>query len=165
MHFIGVFTKNKNFERIKEKILEQINMKDINIININNNNINNLKNIVFETIVICDRIQNFNNNNESYKKIFANTKYLIMNSEINFKEEFLEDIKCNIITYGLNHKSTITISSISDDNVLISLQRNIENIEGKTVEMEEISIRKDIYNTFKIEDFMVIFAILLIYSK
>ena len=45
-----------------------------------------------------------------------------MDVNINWKE--LNIISANIITYGFNSKSSITISSVTDDDVLIYLQRN-----------------------------------------
>ena len=41
MHFIGIFTDNKNFELIKGKLLKNLNSEKFNIININKNNIEN----------------------------------------------------------------------------------------------------------------------------
>ena len=51
MHFIGIFTDNKNFELIKGKLLKNLNSEKFNIININKNNIENFNHILFETIV------------------------------------------------------------------------------------------------------------------
>lgn len=164
MHFVGIFSKGNSFQNIKEEILNELSAKDINIINITSKNIENLKNISFETIIICNQLTNFTEHQESIKKLLMNSKYIIINSEVRINNEFFEEIKSKIITYGLNQKSTITISSVSEENVLISLQRNLENIKGKTIEMEEKNIHKDKNNGLKVEDFMIIFAISLIYS-
>ena len=43
MHFIGIFTDNKNFELIKGKLLKNLNSEKFNIININKKNIENFK--------------------------------------------------------------------------------------------------------------------------
>lgn len=74
MHFIGIFTDNKNFELIKEKLLKNLNSEKFNIININNNNIENFKHILFETIVFCNNTKISEKYNSTIEKICSNAK-------------------------------------------------------------------------------------------
>ena len=53
MHFIGIFSNHSEYEMIKQNIIKIVNRKDLEWIHINSKNIENMKNIVFETIVLC----------------------------------------------------------------------------------------------------------------
>ena len=164
MHFIGIFTDSRNFELIKGKLLKNLNSEKFNIININKNNIENFKHILFETIVFCNNTKISENYNSIIEEICSNAKYIIINADEEIKINLLKYKKTNIITYGLNHKSTITISSVNDNSILISLQRNIENINKKVIEMGESLIKKEEKSILILHDLLVIFAILLIYN-
>ena len=48
----------------------------------------------------------------------------------------------NVITFGFNSKSTITASSVTDESILLCVQRNVVLINGNQMEPQEISIRK-----------------------
>ncbi|MDR1101331.1 MAG: hypothetical protein LBL34_03140 [Clostridiales bacterium] len=43
-----------------------------------------------------------------------------------------------VITYGLNSKSTITVSSITEDEITLCVQREFKNINDKKVIPQEI---------------------------
>ena len=57
-----------------------------------------------------------------------------------------------MITYGFNSKSTVTISSVKEDKILVCMQRDIEKSDGKIVEAQEKNIylggpkNKKVYN-------------------
>ena len=55
-----------------------------------------------------------------------------------------------LITFGFNSKSTITISSVKDEKIIVCIQRDIEKADGKFLEIQEKEIRstecKKIYN-------------------
>ena len=55
-----------------------------------------------------------------------------------------------LITFGFNSKSTITISSVKDEKIIVCIQRDIEKADGKLLEIQEKEIRcrecKKIYN-------------------
>ena len=70
---------------------------------------------------------------------------MIINSDIEINNEILKDVETNIIDYGLNQKSTVTASSISNENIIICLQRNIKNINGKIIETNETKINIENY--------------------
>ena len=90
-------------------------------------------------VVNCE-LEELKDYQSNLEKIYSNAKYLILNTDIN-KEEFEPNKHIQIITYGLNHKSTVTISSISDTDILIYLQRNIKNISNSIIEVEEKRIK------------------------
>ncbi len=128
MKFVGIIGKNIS--------LKNINNQEINIIRLDEKNIINVKNIKFQLIIINEDLSNFNTKLEYLEKILENTEYVIINSDIYIKMK-IKPFKKKVITYGLNHKATVTISSIKDGNVLIDLQREIETLNKKVIESEE----------------------------
>lgn len=131
MPFIGVITNQKNEHYVKEN-LKGI-FKDDNIIFINEKNILNIKNIVFETILVDKQIKN----DVQLNKIIVKSKYLILNNDLQFSN------KENAITYGFNNKSTFTVSSIDEKNIIICLQTCILNIDNKEIEPQEFKMNND----------------------
>lgn len=73
----------------------------------------------------------------------------------------ISDLK--VITYGFNSKSTVTASSVTEEEMLICVQRNIINIKGKKIEPQEINIEKDIM--LDNYDNMYIMCLATIYGK
>ncbi len=51
------------------------------------------------------------------------------------------DADC-VVSYGLSEKSTISPSSISDYETVISLQRELPTLDGEIIERQEISLRR-----------------------
>jgi len=45
-----------------------------------------------------------------------------------------------VITYGMNPKSTITISSINDEKAAIAVQRGFTNSHGQKIEPQEVVV-------------------------
>ena len=125
MSFIGVISNRKSFDNIKNELVKLDN--NISVIHINLKSIINIKNIKFEIIIIDEKIKKFDNYEESLKKICGESKYVIVNSDINKEFENLKGESNVIITYGLNRKAVITISSISDTDILIYRQKTFEN--------------------------------------
>ena len=82
-------------------------------------------------------------NKEYIKDIMKKAKYILLNSDINISEENLKDVELKILTYGLKQKSTITISSIKQEKILISIQRAFKNFKEKIIEQKEISVELD----------------------
>ena len=164
MHFIGIFSNYSEYEMIKENIIKIVNRKDLELININSKNIENMKNIVFETIVLC-RQDNINDEQKYIlNKLCSNCMFVIINADVFCHTKVISNKKTNCISYGLNQKSTITISSIQEDKAILSIQRNINNLEQKTIEMGEIGVDLKQYKSNQIENLLAIFAIYLIYS-
>ena len=79
------------------------------------------------------------------------------------KKNILKDSE--IITYGLNQKATITMSSIKSENILICVQKNFKNYYGKIVEEQEVNVEITKNNLKKISNTMAIFTILTIFGE
>ena len=122
MNFIGVIGKDS---------------LNSNTIRINERNIENLKNIKFQIIIINSDLSKFENLLEEVGIIIRNSEYVIINSDLDIKVDISDSIRKKIITCGLNQKSTVTVSSITEERVLIDLQREIETIDNKIIEPEE----------------------------
>ena len=133
MFFIGVITNQKNEIYVKNELNEE------NILFINDKTISNMKNIKFEAIVIDNKINNWND----FRKILSNTKYVILNSDIEFDLEVIKGLDITIITYGFNSKSTFTVSSLTENNIIICLQRIIFKPNGEKVEPGEYQLNLD----------------------
>ena len=129
-----------------------------NIIFINDKNILNVKNIKFETIIIDAKIKN----KFELRKILSNAKYIILNSDIELDINILNDLNLVVITYGFNNKSTFTVSSIEENDIIICLQRIIFNKKGNEIEPQEyeLKIDKDIdkYTAIAIEIIKILYS-------
>ena len=147
MHFIGIFSNHSEYELIKQNIIKIVNRKDLEWIHISSKNIDNMKNIVFETIVLCHQ------------------EKIVVNADVFYDAEIKSNRKTNCISYGLNQKSTITISSIQEDKAILSIQRNIKDLEQKTIEMGEMEIDIKQFKPGQIENVLAIFTIYLIYNN
>ena len=172
MPFIGILSKESDSNYIKNGILKNADKTNFEIININKKSIENIKNIRFDVIVINDEIKEIKEllqNSNYLEEIIKNTKYLLINSDI-LKEEMLLNKNTihnnyNIITFGLNKKATITISSIKNENILICIQKSFKNAKNKLIEEQEVNIEMSKNNLKKICNSLAIFAILSIYGK
>ena len=133
MFFIGIITNQKNERYVKNELSQE------NILFINDKTISNMKNIKFDAIVIDSKINNRNN----LRKILSNTKYVILNSDIEIDLEVIKGLDITIITYGFNSKSTFTVSSLTENNIIICLQRIIFKPNGKKVEPGEYRLKLD----------------------
>ena len=91
--------------------------------------------------------------------------FIIVNADVFCNTEIISNKKTNCISYGLNQKSTITISSIQEDKAILSIQRNIRNLQQKVIEMGEISIDLEQYKRNNIENLLAIFTVYLIYGQ
>ena len=156
MFFIGIVSEEKNEKHIKDILKQKI--ENENVVFINEKNIENIKNIKFKIIVLNKGIDNKN-----IKNILLNAEYLILNSDINVKIDLIENLDLKVITYGFNSKSTVTASSVTEEEMLICVQRNIINIKGKKIEAQEINIEKDIM--LDNYDNMYIMCLAIIYGK
>ena len=87
MFFIGIITNQKNELYIRNALSNFL--QEENIIFINDKNISNIKNVRFETIIIDYKIDN----KQELRNIISNTKYVILNSDIETNLEILNDLK------------------------------------------------------------------------
>ena len=156
MFFIGVVTNQKNEEHIKNKLSNVVPAE--NIIFITEKNILNIKNIKFESLLIDSKI----NNTTELRKIISNSKYIILNSDIEMNLDAIKNLDLVVITYGFNNKSTFTVSSIEENEIIICLQRIIFNKKGNEIEPQEyeLKIDKDIdkYTAIAIEIIKILYS-------
>lgn len=165
MSFIGIIANKKCFENIRKKIAEESKEETINLIPINLRSIENIKNIKFETIVIEDSIEKLKKQEEILAKLLENTQYLIINTDKNKEMETLRK-KGDKITYGLNQKATVTVSSISDTDILIYWQKGLKNKEGNEIEIEERRIKKkQKESNLKTYEILIIYTLFQLYQK
>ncbi len=54
----------------------------------------------------------------------------------------LKDSRLPLITYGMSDKATISCSSITEDCLLISLQRSIKALNGTSLEPQELVVNR-----------------------
>lgn len=163
MSFVGVIVTNKDFEFIKKIIYKEIKDK-IKVIRITKNNIENIKNVKFDTIVICKEMEEIIEKQKVLKQIVNNAKYLIINTDVNINKELFSKIRIKIITYGLNRKATLTVSSIGEDELMLCLQRSIENLEKDIIEPYEVNIKSKKINDKKIYNIIAAHSILTLYN-
>ena len=142
MSIIGIIAKEKRVKQIKKQIQKE--KLNIEFVCINNKSIKNLRNIKFEIFIIEDSLMKLQENKEYIKDIMKNAKYILLNSDINISEENFKDLDLKILTYGLKQKATITISSIKEEKILISIQRAFKNLNEKTIEPKEVPVELDV---------------------
>ena len=159
MTIVGVISENQRFEILKNMIQKNSNKNKIELININRKSIENLKTIKFDIIVIMNSLEKLEKDVTKIEEICKNVKYLIINSDIEQNYEGLINIKSNIITCGLNQKSTVTFSSITDENMLISIQRGVRNREGKLIEVGEYNVKINPDIRTKLNEILVAFIL------
>lgn len=165
MSFIGIIANSKNFEGIKQYLYHRQKEKAYQIIHINSKSIENVKHVKFDVIIITCSFENMLPQKQMVKKLCLGAKYLILNADSSIPLEFLKKEKITIITYGLNQKSTVTISSINEENALIALQRSFKNIAGEEIEMGEKSLELDENHKLSPQDILVVAIIFLIYPE
>ena len=150
MSIIGIIASEGQVNQIRKELKKDL---EVELISINYKSIENIKNIKFKIVIIYDSIEKLKEKQFYVKEILKETKYLLLNKDITINEEIFKDMNANILTYGLKQKSTITVSSIGEKQIIISIQRAFKNIKGKMISEQEIPInlRKnnlmDLYNS------------------
>lgn len=157
MFFIGIITDKNSENNIRKEMKDKIN--ENKIIFLNKENLENFRNVKFDSIIINNEIEN---NEYSLNKILEKSKYIVWNSDIHFKSDSLKNIYSNVITYGYNSKATVTISSATEDNYLIFIQKNIKS-NNKIEEIQEIKFEKT-KNNINAYDGMIMTIINLLYK-
>ena len=155
MPLIGIIAKKNDVEEIKRELKKD----NIETFEITKESIKNIRNIKFEEIII---MKNINFEKEEYKlisEIISKAQYLILNEDIDIdilsKINIQNPIK--LVTFGFNSKSTITISSVTDENIVVCIQRDIEKVNKEMIECQEKQIQ--VKNIKKIYNNLVIFII------
>ena len=164
MSFIGIVASLQSFKKIQQIIKNEIKDESISIIHINLRSIENIKNIKFETIIIEDNLKKFDNKKEIIKRICENAPYVIINTDINKKYLEIEKAQ-NKITYGLNQNADVTVSSITDSDVLVYWQKSLNNKIGEKVEIEERRIQRKWKKNLKIYEILILYTIFKLYNQ
>ena len=154
MFFNGIIREEKNEKYIKG--MRRQNINNSNVIVINEKNIDNSKNVKFKIIVLNKELINKN-----LESILLNAEYLILNSDINVK--LVENLNLKVITYGFNSKATVTASSITEEEMIVCMQRHIVDMYNNKFEPQEIHIQKN--ELLDIYDNMYIMCIKILYGK
>lgn len=163
MNFIGVITENKNEEYIYNLLKKNLG-KNFDIMIINEKNIENYKNITFNCILINSNAYEKYRENMFLYNILEKSEYIILNSDIVENLKLVKDLKAIVITFGLEHKATITVSSRQDDRIMLSVQRNIIKKDGSIIEIQEVE--KEIVNRdskCNLYNLMGVFVVLMLY--
>ena len=163
MPFIGIFAKENDNNFIKNEINRNSKTNKFEIININSKSLENLKNIKFDIFVIKENISELFNKSNYIKNIINNSNYIILNTDLN--NEGLITRSEEIITYGFNANSDISISSIKDENIMICVQNKIKSMNEKIIEEQEVIIKVKKHNINKLYNIMVVFTVLSIYGE
>lgn len=157
MSFIGMISDHKCFEKLNQEINDRFK-NSIKLIHINKNSISNVKNIKFDAVIIEEDLKKFEKETMLIDKICNKANYIVINTDVNADIK----LKGKIITYGCNHNAMITISSVTDTDILICLQKEIKNKKGKLIEIGEKHIKIKENSNLKIEDFLIIASIFLV---
>ena len=159
MAFIGVIGEKQEFELIKNNLIKDMNKNELTLININKKSIENLQRVKFATIVVLNSLEKLLDENISLNNICRNIKYFIINSDLDIKQNPFWNISCNVITFGLNQKSTVPYSSITDETMLISVQRDFETEKKEHVEVGDYSIKIDKNDRTNLHEILVKFIL------
>lgn len=157
MPLVGIVAKSKDIKEIKKEV------KNIEIIEITKESIKNIKNIKFEEIIFLENLKIKQEEHVYMKELILNAKFLIFNGDIQIDILKEIDIQKPIksITFGFNSKSTITISSVSDEKIIAYIQREIEKSNGEILETQEKEI---LCKTKKIYNNLVVFIINMLHN-
>lgn len=154
MPLVGIVAKSKDIKAIKKEIKD----KNIEIIEITKESIKNIKNIKFEEIIFLENIKIKKEEHVYIKEMILNARFLILNGDvqIDILKELNIEKPIKLITFGFNSKSTITISSVSEEKIIAYIQREIEKRNGDILETQEKEI---LCKTKKIYNNLVVFII------
>ena len=142
MNVLGIISSKKDFEIIEKEIIKK--GTNVKLIYLNNENIIKYQNIKFDSLFINEEIVSNKDIEKALLKICSNLKYIVINMDKNIDLSVFNKIYLNIITYGLNHKCTINPSSIKEDFIMISVQREILDRSGKIIGIAEKKVKNNI---------------------
>lgn len=165
MPFIGIISKETDYNYIKNQIKNYSEKKNYEFINININNIENIKNIRFDVIVINECIDDLFKKSFYIEKILNISKYILINMDVQHIIPILKQSGINVITYGLNSKATITVSSIKEENIMMCIQRSIKTKNNDFVEEQEINVKVCANNIDMVYNVLVLKTIMMIFGE
>ena len=129
MYCICVISKNV------ELINELIKYNKIAIVN--EENVNKYINKEIDMLVIEDEIVQ----TKYLEQLCNHSKYILLQDNVNLNIKLEKN--SNVITFGFNHKSTVTVSSISEEKIIICVQREIKSFKNKLIEPQELIIKNE----------------------
>lgn len=160
MPLVGIIAKKKDIEAVKK----EIKGKKVEIIEITKDSIKNLKNIKFEELIFIENIKFEEEEYKYMKELISKTKYLIINEDIEI--DILNKIKIQkpikLITFGFNSKATITVSSVTEEKIIVCLQREIEKHNKEILECQEMQMQN--INAKKIYNNLIVFIIKVLHN-
>ena len=165
MSFVGIVANDRDFKNIRKVFLRKDMPKLISLIEINENTIQNIRNITFDAVIFCKELYCSDSQKSYLNRICKNSSYLIINSDFNLYIPPCVNNECTIITFGLNQKSTVTVSSISESGFVLSLQQPIIRQNNTIYEIEEKSIKTSNTNSFNLYKTLMEYIIQIIYKE
>ena len=161
MSFIGILSENKSFENINAKLMEVASQNKFNSILIKKKSIENMKNIKFDVVVIDSDWNKLEGQKEILKQIAKKSNYVLINTDVNkITNEFEKE---KVITYGLNQRAIVTVSSITDSDILIYVQKHIKTKQNKVLEIEEKRLKISEKCKLKTYEILILYTIFLLY--
>lgn len=144
---IGIIGQFNNIYEIKRILKYNIKNKE----NYKVIYIDKLEDRIIDLNIDFDIIYIFNLKNvlpylDKIRKLIGDAKYLILNTDLDENLRKLKNIKSNVITYGYKNKSTITVSSVNEEYIIIYVQRSIIDFYNNIIEPKEIKIYIDNIN-------------------
>ena len=164
MSFVGIIANDRDFKNIYKTFSKKDISKSVSIVQINENNIENIRNISFETLIFCRELTCSNAVHSYLDNLCNKATYLVINSDFYLHTPPLKNNECTIITFGLNQAATVTVSSISENGFVLSLQKNILKINKQVQEMEEKCIKTKSTNNYQLYKILVDYIIKIIYE-
>lgn len=156
MPFVEIITDSKSQAQLN-KIITKKMVNDCDILYIKDKNIENTKNIKLETLILNRNIDN----NEIIGKILENSKNIILNLDLNANIE--KNLKSNVISFGYNSESDITVSSVEEDQILICIQHTITSMYNRKIEPQEIKV--NVKSDINVYNIMIIIALTSLYAR
>lgn len=164
MSLIGIVANQKQTDKIRKEIEQDNKDIKVEIVSISSNSIENIRNIKFDIVVVYDTFEKLEGKEKCIRDVLNNTKYLLLNADTNKENSILKDINIKIITFGLNQKSTITASSIGENEIIICIQRAFKDIKDNIAEQKEVRSKLEKNNIKNIYNSLIKVAIINIYA-
>lgn len=136
MAVVGIISNSNNIIEKENKIQNDLNEK--NIILINEDSLENVKSIKFDVIVIYEEMKK----TDKVKEILKCSKNIIINTDFKYNIKLLDDnVEGVVITFGFNSKSTITIVSNENEEIILEIQREFKRLSNEKIECQEIKLK------------------------